>query len=273
MRLLFITTILTVAALQSAQASVMGVGQKSFRAEYSEGKSSEVFTGDGTKVDYKAIGALGGIDKRDSKNLTLGQSFGIGSNSQIDLGLIYSDVDATKATRGGIAEVSARYVYNAYSNENFDVNLGFGFRAAGDNKGGSNFQSLSDGLTKYDYSLDLGYSLGSFKLGLNSRYTDRNSDVSKPVTVFEAYGAYFPTSDVFVSLSYITLNTSGGTDVLAAGFDFSTLKEKYDAVALAAGYNIDQTYAVDARYAQKLSSNAKNTDANTTFGLGLTVNY
>ncbi len=273
MRSLFISTIITIAAFQSAQASVMGVGQKSFRAEYADSKSSEIYTGDGTKVEYKAIGPLGGIDKRDSKNLTLGQSFGIGSNSQIDLGLVYSDVDATKATRGGIAEVSARYVYNAYANDNFDVNVGFGFRAAGDNKGGSNFQSLSDGLTKYDYSLDLGYTLGLFKVGLNSRYTDRNSDVSKPVTTFELYGAYFPVSDVFVSLSYLTLNTAGGTDVLAAGFDFSTLQEKYNAVALAAGYNINETYAVDARFAQKLASNARNTDALTTVSLGLTLNY
>ncbi len=271
MRNLILTTILAVMSFQVAQADIMSAGQKSFHAEYSQGTSTEVYTGDGTKVAYKDVGPLGGISKRDITNLALTHSFGLGSSSQIDLGLIYSQVDIGVDKRGGIEEVSAKYLYQAFANEAFDVNIGLGFRAPADNRGGADFNSLSDGLTKFDYSLDLGWNLNPFKVGLNTRYTDRNSSEAKSQTLVELYGAYFPTSDILLSLSYITFNTSGGGDVLAA--PFQVLKEKYNAVSFVAGYSINDAFSVDAHYGQKLSSGIANTDANTTVGLGLTANY
>ena len=270
MKLMIISAIVAVAAMQSAHADVIPLGQRSSRIGYSEGKSSTVFTGDGTELDYKVIG----LDKRDSRNGSLSESFGIGHKSQIDLGLIYTHVDAGVAgTVGGVAEVSGRLLYNAYANENFDVNVGFGVRAAGDNQGGAAFTSLNDGLTKYDYNLDLGYMFPMFKLGLNSRFTDRNSSVSKSQTLFELYGTLFPSSDVYVNLSYLAFNTSGGTDVLATGFAFNTVKEKYNAINVAVGYSYNPMMGIDVHYGKKLASNAANTDGNTTYGLGLTCNY
>lgn len=274
MKLILISTIVTLAAIQSVQADVMAPGQIASRIEYSEGKSKTVFDGNGNEVDYKAIGALGGIDKRDTKNVALSHSIGIGHKAQIDLGLNYSHADATVASQGGIAEVSARYLYGAYSNDSFDINIGFGVRAPGDNKGGSAFTSLSDGLTKYDYNLDLGYIVSPLlKAGLNIRFTDRNSSISKSQTLMELYGTYFPNSNFYLNASYLMFNTSGGTDVLAAGFDFSTLKEKYNAFNLTVGYKINNQYGIDAHYGQKLTSNAANTDGNTTIGLGLNCSY
>ena len=273
MKLIILSTILTIATAQLAQADIMGIGQKMTRVEVSQGKSSSVYDGNGNKTDYTAIFGPGSISKRDITNLYLGQSFGIGSNSQIDLNLIYSTIDVGTTTVGGIAEVGARYLYQAYANDMFNVNLGFGFRAPGENRPDS-FTSLSDNLTKFDYNLDLGYNVvTSFKLGLNARHTDRNSQIAKQQTLVELYGAYFPISDLLLSVSYLAANTNGGPDVLTPGAPFGYINESYNAVSATVGYKISDMLSADIRFAQKLSSSIKNTDANTTTALGLTASY
>ncbi len=273
MKLIILSTILSIAAAQLAQADIMGVGQKMSRVEVSQGTSTSVYDGNGNKVDYTTLFGPGSISKRNISNLYLGQSFGIGSNSQIDLNLIYSTIDVGTTTVGGVAEVGARYLYQAYANEMFNVNVGFGFRAPGENRPDS-FTSLSDNLTKFDYNLDLGYNIvPSFKLGLNTRYTDRNSQIAKAQTLIELYGAYFPTSSVLVSISYLAANTAGGPDVLAPGAPFGYINEAYNAISATVGYKVCDMASVDVRYAQKLSSNIRNTDANTTTALGVTFSY
>ena len=273
MKLIILSTILTLATAQLAQADIMGVGQKVTRVEVSQGQSTSVYDGNGNKVDYSALFGPNGYSKRNISSLYLGESFGIGSNSQIDLNLIYSTLDLGTTTVGGVSEVGARYLYQAFTNEMFNVNVGFGFRAPAENRADS-FTSLSDNLTKFDYNLDLGYNvIPSFKLGLNTRFTDRNSQIAKSQTLFELYGAYFPTSSVLVSLSYLAANTSGGPDVLSPGAPFGYINESYNAVSATVGYKVCDMVSVDARYGQKLTSNIKNTDANTTTALGLTISY
>ena len=275
MRLIIISAVLAMASLQTAQAQVLSMGKKAFRAVASQSKSTEVYAGD-TKVEYKKVAALGGIDKRDISNLEIGESIGLGSNSQIDIGLVYSTVDANLKKLGGIAEVSTHYWYDAYTNDHFNVTLGFGFRAPGDNQGGADFVSLSDGLTKYDYSLNLGYDMNDFKIGLNTRFTDRNFIAAKSQSLVELYVNYYATSSVLLNVSYLSFNTSGGGDVgdvIAGTTSFQFVKEQYDTLSLGVGYGFNEACSVDLHFAQKLTSNAKNTDFSNTVALGYTHNY
>ena len=264
--------LILVAAMLSmtAQAQVLAPTQKSLRVEYAMGKASDLYAGTQKVSDLAATGAY---SKRDITNISLLGSHGIGQSSQIDLGIAYGNVDAGSNSRGGIAEVMARYIYEVYGANNFNVDLGVGFRAPGDNRNGNDFFALSDGLTKFDYSVNLGYNLNMFHFGLYSRYTDRNSRDAKPQWLEDFIVSVNPIDRLQIALDYQIFRTSGGLDIGGTGFtgQFSQVKEEYDAIGLAAAYQICQSMIVDARYGKKLDG--RNTDDNSTVALGLTTTF
>lgn len=252
-----------------ASAEVLEPTQKAVRVEYSRGNATELYAGE-NKVSVKNAT---GFEKRDITNTSILGSFGLGYRSQIDLGLAYSDVDVGTQGQGGISEVSARYLYQVYSSSAFNFDIGAGFRAPGDNRTGDSFLALSDGLTKYDFFLGASYNISLVKLGLNSRYTDRSHAVAGSQALNEFALIVIPTNSIQIGGFYQIFSTSKGRNISDADFGgkFSEVKEEYHALGLSLAYRIDQTFIVDARYGKKLSNNIRNTDANSTLGLGLTA--
>lgn len=252
-----------------ANADVLEPTQKAIRIEYSKGNATELYAGE-NKVSVKNAT---GFDKRDITNTSILGSFGLGYKSQIDLGLTYSDVDVGTQGKGGISEVSARYLYQALSSSTFNLDIGAGFRAPGDNRTGDSFLALSDGLTKYDFFLGASYNISFVKLGINSRYTDRSHAVAGSQTLNEFALIVIPTDSIQIGGFYQIFNTSKGRNISDADFGgkFSEVKEEYHALGLSLAYRVNQMFIVDARYGKKLSSNIRNTDANSTLGVGLTA--
>ncbi len=252
-----------------AGAEVLGPTQRAVRVEYSQGKSTELYAG----VNKVSIKNAAGFEKRDISNTAILGSFGLGYDSQIDLGLTYSNVDVGTEQRGGIAEVSAKYLYELHSSDIFNVDLGAGFRAPGDNRTGDSLLALSDGLTKYDFFFSASYRISLITLGLNTRFTDRSDAESGSQTLHDFNIIVLPASSVQVGAFYQIFSTAKGRNISDSDFGgrFSEVKEEYHATGLFAAYQLNQVFILDARYGAKLTSNIRNTDANSTLGVGLTA--
>ncbi len=252
----------------TAIAGVLPATQKSLRFEYSMGSAKDLYAGS-NKVSIKDAT---GNSKREISNVGFLGSFGLGDRAQVDLGLTYSSVDVgNDVKQGGVSEILARLIFDIVDSSVFEFDLGLGFRAAGDNRGGDSFLALSDGLTKYDFYLGLGWNPGPIQVALNTRYTDRSHPVSKSQLSNELSLIATPLDQLQIALGYQMFSTNGGFDIGGAGFtgNFSQVKEEYTALNLSAGYQVATSLIVDGRYGQKLSG--KNTDGNTTVGVGVTT--
>ncbi len=251
-----------------------GAGMRSVHLGVDQGTATQIYAGS-DKVNIPA--AL--PQKRTVTNYSLSSEYATSENSHFDLGVTYSNIENDVAdvtaggakSVGGIGELGARYMHSVFSASDFNVDLGFGVRTPGDNRGGGSFSSLSDGLTKYDYYLGLGYSMGMFGVGLTERYTDRSSPDSKPQNLVDLVVSVLPMPALQVALEYQVFTTTGGPDILGAGFTFANIKEEYNALGVSVAYQCDQHYVMDARYGTKLTG--RNTDANTTAGVGVTYLY
>ncbi len=262
----FIVSALILAA-QLSNADVLPAGQKSVRIEYAQGTANEFYAGN-TKLTVTQATTV--FTKRDAATTNLSSSFGIGNSSQIDFGLTYTRTDFGSTTVEGVSEVSAHYLYEFFKNEALDLNASFGLRTPADGRSGNDFATLSDGLVKFDYSFDIGYSVDLFKFGLNSRYTDRRQSGSFSQTLNQLSLAYYATDSLQFVASYLVFRTSDGVNITDSNFAnrFSQVNEAYDAYNIAAAYSLANSFSVDARYGQKLASVARNTDLSSTLGVG-----
>lgn len=252
----------------SSYSSVLPDGHKALRVDYTIGNADDLYVGEKkTKIQDAT-----GNPERNIKNIGFAASFGIGSSSQIDLGIVYSDVDLGNGSdRTGVSEVLLKYTYNVFSNEFFDFDVGVGSRSAGDNRSGDNFIALNDGQTKYDFYLGGAYRFQRFSFNVNSRLTSRPNSGSKSQQLYEFSIAYLPLDKLQIATFYQIFNTSeGGLDIGATNFGgkFSQVAEEYTSIGGIVGYQIASQHIVDARYGVKIDG--RNTDANKTLTLGYT---
>lgn len=268
--------VVTLGMFLSFTASAAEHGLRSVRLELGQGTADQIYAGNGDKVDISTV--LGAGVERNAQTTTIQAEYGLSDDSQMDYHVTYMNVDAGsgdptnggKENIGGIAELGARYMKDC-NMADFAISYGFGVRTQGDNRGGAAFSSLSDGFTKYDYYLGAGYDIGIVNLNLSARYTDRAHTEAKNQTLLDFTASFMVIDDLQLSATYQNFMTQGGKDLLDTGFSFSTVKEEFTAMILAAGYKLNEQYIIDASYGSK--TDGKNTDVNKTVALGVTYLY
>lgn len=250
--------------------AVINEGEQQFRLAQTVSSGDELFVGDNERSVKAATS--GGFKKMDISSTALGTSWGVAHGGQVDLGLIYSQVDLGTKEIGGISQLSAHYRKSLFAGKMFNVEGGLGIRTPGNNRNGDQFDSYNDGQIKYDYILDFGYSpLSWLTLSLSNRFTDRASEGSKSQRLHDLGASFQVLDTTYVRPFYQVFSTRSGRDISDSDFSdkFSEVKEKWNAAGLTVGHQLNSSLGFDVSYFKKLTSGAENTNSAAGFVFGL----
>lgn len=272
MKYLLNLTVVCVILASAGALATLPEGRQVFRVSHTSSAGDDLYVGDDKKTVKEATN--GGFSKFDIAATSVASYWGLSSVSQIEVGLIYTQLDLGSKEVGGISQLNTHYRHELVNWSGLTVEGGLGVRTPGNRRSGDRFDSYNDGQIKFDYNVDFSYAATTWlTLSLANRFTERSSAGSKSQRLHELGASFQVQEHTYVRPFYQIFSTRAGRDISDTDFSnrFSEVKEKWNAAGVTVGHDLNQSLGFDVSYFQKLSTGAENTNTNVGFTVG--VNY